>query len=558
MSAKRRKQTLESKPVAVPLSATIQEFSGGRAHLIAVVLVVVASIRIVATYDVFNHTSDEPAHVACGMEWLDKGIYQWEPQHPPLARVATAILPYVWGIRSQNTPRNKRFAMGLEGAAILYAGGRYDRNLALARLGILPFFWAACAVVYAWGLRFFSRPVAVTGVLLFSFLPPVLAHGGLATTDMALTATMGAAFLTGLIWLESPTKIRALWFGVATGLMVLSKFSSLVFFPASTSLTLIWYLYRARPSLPALAAAVKTRLPSFLLAIAAGMLVIWAGYRFSFGDSGFGSLRLPAPELYAGIRQVMLHDALGHEGYLLGERGMTGFWLYFPVALCVKSPLGFLVLLAVGLVVAFRKETASNPVRVLLAFSAGIMMVAMFSRINIGIRHILPIYLALSLLGAAAALRLLEWADTRKWLRFSLLLLMAWFAGSSVLSHPDYLPYFNELAGSEPERIMADSDLDWGQDLKRLAARLHELGATEVAFDPYIIGDPEKALGFPPVHFLNRNAPLVGWNAIGIGLWKLTRVVLWPDSIKPRERVGKSILLWYFPPAGANGGNPPR
>src|SRR5215831_5524005 len=69
----------------------------------AVVLVAVASIRIVTTYHVFNHTFDEPAHIACGMEWLDKGVYQWEPQHPPLARVAAALGPYLLGARSQGT-----------------------------------------------------------------------------------------------------------------------------------------------------------------------------------------------------------------------------------------------------------------------------------------------------------------------------------------------------------------------------------------------------------------------------------------------------------------------
>ena len=68
-------------------------------------------------------------------------LVHWEPQHPPLARVATALLPYLIGLRSANTPHDRRFAMSVDGAAILYSGGHYDRNLALARLGILPFFW---------------------------------------------------------------------------------------------------------------------------------------------------------------------------------------------------------------------------------------------------------------------------------------------------------------------------------------------------------------------------------------------------------------------------------
>ena len=93
------------------------------------ILVALASLRIVTTYTVFNHTIDEPAHIACGMEWLDKGVYHYEPQHPPLARVAAALGPYLAGIRPSGAAN-----MFQEGALILYRDNHYDRNLALARL----------------------------------------------------------------------------------------------------------------------------------------------------------------------------------------------------------------------------------------------------------------------------------------------------------------------------------------------------------------------------------------------------------------------------------------
>jgi hypothetical protein len=284
------------------------------------------------------------------------------------------------------------------------------------------------------------------------------------------------------------------------------------------------------------------------LAVLVTVLLVWAAYRFSFGDAGFAHLRLPAPELYAGIRQVMLHNAEGHDSYLLGERGNKGFWLFFPVALGVKTPLAFLFLLGMGVVLAFRKNPPYPRLWVPLAFSMGILVPGIFSSINIGVRHILPIYLGFSMLAAVALVRMLEMAETRKWMLAVLGALLLWFAASSLLSHPDYLPYFNELAGSEPEKILADSDLDWGQDLKRLSARLREAGATSVSFDPYIVGDWEKEHGFPKIYRLNQNRPSVGFNAISVGVWKETRLVLWPDYIKPQERVGKTILLWYFPP----------
>lgn len=549
----RKSKADRSKPSGTPSQApslTSRVLAGmeSRSLALAVALVVLASLRIAATYTVYNHTSDEPAHIACGMEWLDKGVYRWEPQHPPLARVAAALGPYLSGIRSQNTPRDIFLAMSKEGAAILYSGHHYDRTLALARLGNLPFFWLACAAVYWWGARYYSRVVAVAAVFLFSFLPTILGHAGLATTDMAVTAGMGAAFVAGYRWLEQPSLRAGAWFGAATALMILCKFSALLFFPAAAGLSLACYLCLEWRGWNILAGAVKERIASLGLAVLVAMLVVWAGYRFSFGDAGFAHLRLPAPELYAGIRQVMEHNAAGHDSYLLGVRGHTGFFWFFPVALAVKTPLAFLVLLAVGVALVFRKNARYRRMWVPLAFSAAILIPSLFSSITIGVRHILPIYLGFSMLAAAALVTMLETGETRKWMGWVLGLLLVWFAASSVLSHPDYLPYFNELAGSEPEKILADSDLDWGQDLKRLSARLHELGATSVSFDPYIVGDWEKEHGFPKIYRLNRDIPSVGWNAISVGVWKETRLVLWPDRIKPQERVGKSILLWYFPP----------
>ena len=123
-----------------------------------------------------------------------------------------------------------------EGTQILYRGHRYDRLLAAARLGILPFFWVACFVVFEWGRRFFDRATAAIAVVFFSFLPPVLAHAGLATTDMALTAWVSAAFLAAILWVQRPDWKRSVLFGACTGLAVISKFSSLAFLPAAFAL----------------------------------------------------------------------------------------------------------------------------------------------------------------------------------------------------------------------------------------------------------------------------------------------------------------------------------
>jgi hypothetical protein len=565
-----------AQPAAPPKPPLeILRFLERHSRVLIAALILLATIRIVATYTVFSHTFDEPAHLACGMEWLDKGVYRWEPQHPPLARVAAALGPYLLGVRSQNTPNRDIYSMTFEGLAILFngqeghsgqghSGHAYDLTLALARLGILPFFWIGCLAVYWWARRTATRAAAVIAVFLFSFLPPILAHAGLATTDMACTAFLAAAFLAATVWMQQPTLRNRALFGLAAGLAIVSKFSTLPYFASAAGISLLWYYFDERATFAQAVDLIRRRLPSLALAAAVAFLVVWATYRFSFGKVFFANISLPFPELYAGIRDVFQHNAEGHPGDLLGTRSNHGFWYFYLVDLAVKTPLALIVLFAFGLSPSLRRDSRFRHPWLPVAFCAGILAVALFSHINIGIRHVLPLYAGFVLVAAVGAVRLLELAAARRWAGWLALLLLVWYGASSLWSHPDYLPYFNELAGSHPENIVVDSDLDWGQDMKRLAARLRQVGAPEIFFLPMDTvaaerGDFEKGLGFPHViSEINALAPSAGWNAVSLTCLKQRRLGLrdrrpdlqpWPDRVLDSgEPIGKSVRLWYFPP----------
>jgi hypothetical protein len=244
---------------------------------------------------------------------------------------------------------------------------------------------------------------------------------------------------------------------------------------------------------------------------------------------------------------------------LLGQISRQGFRDFFPVAIAVKTPIPFLVLAAAGIWLAVRNR-GGRRMWLAVAYAAGILAVAMSSHINIGLRHILPMYAGLAVLGGAAAAAL--WGRSRR--NFYLVgALLTWMAGTSLLSHPDYLGYFNALAGSEPEKILVDSDLDWGQDVSRLGLRLQELGAHQVTFIPGDMIDLRRQPGFEGIAVNDQMSwalPNEGWNAVELTGLKLRRLgllgshpelTLWPNVIPPQERVGKSILLWYFAPGGS-------
>ena len=166
-------------------TASAQRWPSYLPIVIAVLSVLTGTALIVATYPVFSQTFDEGEHVAAGMEWLDVGSYSYDPLNPPLARVAVALGPYLAGSRLQGNSN-----VWDEGNAILENQGHYQRTLTLARLGILPFFWLACFVLWRFMSRNYGHWQAALAIVLFAFCPPILANASLATVDMAVTTML--------------------------------------------------------------------------------------------------------------------------------------------------------------------------------------------------------------------------------------------------------------------------------------------------------------------------------------------------------------------------------
>jgi hypothetical protein len=191
-----------------------------------------------------------------------------------------------------------------------------------------------------------------------------------------------------------------------------------------------------------------------------------------------------------------------------------------------------------------------------LAFSLGILLPAMTSHVNIGVRHILPIYIGFSIMAGRAGAFACQLH--RKPAAIVLVLLLLWLALTGAIHHPDYLSYFNELVGSQPEKVLVDSDLDWRQDAKRLAQRLKDLGATQVSFGQFIWKAQclDVWPGLPHPQVIDPLVPVEGWTAVSPTLAKTTQYGMdyrfpnlqpWFEYIQPVERVG-SLLLYYVPP----------
>ncbi len=563
-------------------------------------LIGIAIARIVSTYHVFNDTIDEGAHIACGMQWFES-VYDYEPMHTPIARIAVALLPYLDGVRSHNDPSFWR-----EGLLLLSSGGHYWHNLTLARMGTLPFFVLATVILYIWARRLYGVSTALLAAGIFTLQPMILAHSGLATTDIALTAMFLLAAYAFLRWLSNPSWRTALCFGVATALSIATKLSTLAFLPAVIVGVVPLYLAGRRTAVAgsgtgtAIAAAsgearidsqnwrLKPLLGHAVVVILSATLILWACYRFShapvsqftlapdrFADRVFGlgsfaardvhkltaTLQLPAPELYNGLRDLRELNRKPVPSYLLGQVNRGGWWYFYPVAIVFKTPLAVLLLALLGgisLVSRWLRDKTLWQQPIPLVSVLAMLAVVAPSRLDIGVRHVMPVFAFLSMLAAVGAVRLWNWSGAvtaagersqalRKAGPVATAGLLAWLVGVSISAHPDYLAYFNELAGRNPANILVTSDLDWGQDLSRLANYLRQQRAEHVYIAYSDIFDP-SALDLPDSTELRCGETPVGWVAVGEDQARLhPDCYPWLPSQSLRAYVGKSLRVFYLP-----------
>ena len=533
------------------------------AAVLAVALAALACARIVATYEELSITSDEPAHLAYGLEYWSGRFYPTE--HPPLSRTLMALEPYLEGLRVV-----KETDMSADGYAALAQSAHFDRTVFWMRLGILPFFVLACWVTYLWTARQFGRAAAALAIAWFTLEPTVLAHAGLATTDMALTAGVGGAFLSLLLWAETPSWKHAALLGAAWAMAVLSKFTALAYLPASAVFALAIWIALRRPAIARLAALVRERVPTFCGALAVFALLVWAVYRFSFGSAAPGNLHLPAPAFFTGIADAFGHaKAHPNRSFLLGQVS-TGFWYFFPVVLAVKTPIALLAAAAVGAAVCWRRRAQGGLLP--LALALGVLLPAMASRVNIGARHILPVYLVICLLGALGLIQMARWFRSPAMSLGLPAALLLWMAISGARQHPDYLAYFNAFAGDQPDTVLVDSDLDWGQGIRLLSRRLREAHATRLSAlflqDTKYLPLLARFYQLPPTEPLRERFPAPGWNvlsptvlryspggarlqehraAIDLEGRRLSSNGPWFDWLPPAERAG-GLLLYNIPP----------
>jgi hypothetical protein len=184
---------------------------------------------------------------------------------------------------------------------------------------------------------------------------------------------------------------------------------------------------------------------------------------------------LPESYIY-GLADVRIMSDF-YASYLFGKVYPHGVWFYFPAAFLVKSSLTFLIfLLLTAWMIAVRRLRCWREILFLTIPPAFHLAVAMWSGMNIGVRHILSMYWFLAVLIGGAVWKLIE----RNWHWLYVVIALLVFQGfSSTRTFPAYLAYANELWGgpSQTYKYLSNANVDWGQQLKATKRYLDQRGA---------------------------------------------------------------------------------
>lgn len=543
--------------------------------VIFALILIIALGRVAAGHRILSTVIDEPVHIAAGYEWLLGDPYTLDPTHPPLARILSALPLWLEGL-----PRPTAGDFVSRGNQLLYHDDQFVRHLQRARWGNLVLLLVGLAGTGALALRVFDPPTGLVAAAVFGSVPAVLGHAGVATTDLAVAAMLPLALFALDRWLEEVTGRRAIALGICTGFGLLAKFSFAPFF-AVTAGTLVcvrsFQLRGTTGTRPSQAPTVYLR-GAFIALVVAGV-VVWGGYRFDFGTiAGAGPsgmvvverlapdatrapalwaarhVPIPAPAFFAGVGLVALHNREGHLAYLLGEYRQRGWWYYFPVVLFYKTPLALLLLFGWGgllLVGEVVQRPRMRGIEILL-MTVALVALVLPSSINIGVRHVLPVYATASILVAHAIVKTWRATTHDAFGRVCLIALTAWYGLAGALAHPGYIAYFNEAAGEHPERILTDSNLDWGQDMLRLVrfARRHNIESLMIVH----VGNLDLGRHGLNATPLQPYAHASGWVAISETALRLAggerdrgEPYRWIEVYRPVARIGRTIRIYRIP-----------
>lgn len=569
-------------------------FSLSNKHTNRIATALIAVGVLLAIVSVWKDTIiiDEDPHIGAGYSYVAKQDMRLNPEHPPLAKDLAAVpllflnlnegafssKPWVSDINGQwEFGRRLMFNSGNDATLITHA----------AKLPMLLLFIIAACVLFGWARERYGNRAALIALTLFVFSPTVLAHARFVTTDIAALTGVLTATYTFLKYLKQPTRGNFWLAAVVFGLALLMKFSTILLVPFFGLVAILWnWKFIGR---------------TILIMIVGFVVVVWPVYYFhvfnypparQHNDTqmtlrSYGNRMFAGPVVWAsdkpviraaaqyglGLLMVVQRSSGGNTVYFNGTVSTSAGPIYFPYVYAIKEPLPWLILLVVAIVISLSKiqitksklqhwkvfvHTHIDEVAMLL-WLAVYWATSIHSTLNIGVRHLLPVYPFMIILTSVVIARITRRSKVALW---AVVVLLGWYVVENARVFPYYLTYFNETVGGPAggHNHVVDSNLDWGQDLGRFSSWVIERNIPKIELDYFGWADPSYYLKDRflwltsdkyenEADFLN-NAKSNGWIAVSATylMNNYRTKYAWLYRHEPVAIIGNSIFVYHLTP----------
>jgi hypothetical protein len=564
-------------------------------RLIVVALLTLIGGLLFASVRQESQTVDEACHLFAGFAYWKHADFGRNPEHPPLAKLLASAPLLTMNLKEPSFVPDSFFKMQdyTNGAYLLYTADA-DAILLRGRMVVALFSLTLALLVFFAAREMFSPLTGIIALSVFAFEPVLLSNGALVTTDMPLTCLFFASVYSFYRYIKRPSLSRLALCATTTAFAIAAKHSGVLIFPTLFLLALSSLLIAPRQLSSGITPVERSsshslcRLAFVLVSIILlSYVFLWAIYGFRYAARP-GQLQMiptlaiftrslnsplkqsvitflarhhlfPEAYLYGWVDILRIPDS--RTTFILGRVLPSGSWFFFPAVFLIKSTLtllSFLLLVPFARIRGCRREILFLTIPVVF-----FLLVSILSMLNLGVRHILPIYPFCVILGAAAAS---SFATRSGIAKVAVVALLIFAAISSLRCFPDYLAYSNEIAGgpSHTYRLVTDSNADWGQGLKWTKTYLDQHSTSNCWFSYYNPAVNPAYYGIhckPLLSGMNREfgiaTPPIPSTITGTVLISATEAVgfKWgPDTLnpyqlfldrKPDAIIGNSTLVYY-------------
>jgi len=481
-------------------------------------------------------TNDEATHIPSGYSYWKTFDYRLNIEHPPLIKLIAALPLLVlnptlplddssWEEPLQWDFGTRFLYLSNQNADQIVFWSRIPMMLLAAFFGIFVFLFAR---------DLYGEHAGLLALFLYALSPTILAHARLVTTDLGISGftLMSLYFLWRYV--KKKKKKDLLLTGISVGCALSAKYTG-IFIPGILAAVLLCYLlveHKGKVMQVVKSKETFTLAKAFVIILLIGGSILVVSYGIT-----------EAPTYLEGFGAVVFHSSTGHRAFLMGEYSETGWWYYFPIAFLLKTPLGILGLLFLS-IISLRWYKPRKDELFLLIPLLCFFVLFMMNKINIGVRHILPVYPLLFIY--MSRLTKVNWKKAVKVALIGALLVL--FVIESMMIYPHYLAFFNEAAGGPEQgwQHLIDSNIDWGQDLKGLGEWMNENNIEHIKLT-YFGTDSKLYRGISWKEMTC--GPSTGLMAVSvtrlIGFTERSGICLhWLREQTPIANIGHSILIY--------------